>query len=363
MTTSPFRPSGSLSRPSAGPILLAGVLLGWLALGVACKGKDGADPTDGGGSDGGADGGGTDGGGTGDGGVPCDVNVSATRPADGQTNWYWRDPLKITLDGATDDLGFTLTDSSGREIPLSVSASDGGLVQTLSPGAGMTGSETYTLAMDICGKSDAISFTTSAYGLPLQVDEAELVGRTWYFDLPGATFVQPVGVGALLSTFLTMPILVGVTDASVDSIDLLGAQGVRDASEAWVQDTDQLTWDFPPADFGEAPYFEVEAEVIVIGYNYGGKLYEIPVYGFTVQGTIAADASKVGGGRAFGQGDTRNMGPLLGAGDEPTALCDTLASIGLECEVCPDGVQSCMTLEVLFPEAPLLPDVTLVEVD
>lgn len=343
-------------------LFIIGLPLGLLTL-TACNGDKGDDGlTDGGATDGGSTDGGSDGG-TGDGGEPCGITILSTEPADGETSWYWRDPLQVTLDGATDDLSFSLVSGSGVEVPLTLTTSEGGLVHTLTPGSGMTGSETYTLNMDVCGNVDAIGFSTTAYGTSLNVEASSLIGHTWYFDLPGATFVQPIGIGALLSTFLTMPILVGVTDANSEMIDLLGAQGVRDESEAWVQDLAQVTWDFPAASFEESPYFHVIADEVIIGYQYGSTLYEIPVYGFEVEGTISADGSTIGGAKAFGQGDTRNMGPLIGAGDEPTALCETFASIGLVCEECPDGIQSCMTLEVLFPEAPLLSGVTLVEVE
>ena len=357
------------NRAGAQALTLTLTLAVALAGAVGCKDKGGDDTGDGGTGDGGAGDGGTGDGGTGDGGVgdggttSCTVAVDETEPEDGDTGWYWRDALEVTLDGATDSLSFSLVDSSGTAIALTDSSSEGGLVHTLTPGAGMTGMETYTLTIEVCGDTQTVTFQTDEFGQPLESPANDLAGNTYYFDLPGATFVQPVGVGALLATFLDVPILVGFTAADETMVDLLGAQAARDADDEWVQDTDQLTWDFPAAGFEEAPFFQAIASEIVIGYSYGGDLYEIPVYEFQVEGTIAADGQSIGGGRALGQGDTRNMGPLLGAGEEPTALCEMLADIGLVCEACPDGEMSCLTLEVLFPEAPLMADITLVEVE
>ncbi|MCB9777119.1 MAG: Ig-like domain-containing protein [Alphaproteobacteria bacterium] len=335
---------------------------------IACKDK--GDDTGGIGSD---DGTGDDGTGTDtdsgatdtDGGTTdCEVDIDSLEPDDGDTGVYWRDPMEVTLDGATDpsNVTFTLTDSGGAAIPVTASWSEGGLVATLTAGDGMTGNETYTLQVDVCGNSASTSFTTSAYGLPLEGDPVSLKDTAFYFDLPGATFVQPPGVGALLATFLDVPIILGITDVSSTQIDLLGAQGERNDADEWIQDLAQVTWDFPVADFGTSPYFEAEAAEIVIGYSYGGDIYEIPVYNFHVEGTFSADGTRIGGGRAIGKGDTRNMGPLLGAGDEPDAVCEFLGTVGLVCEDCGDGNETCITLEALFPEAPVLPGVTVVEI-
>ncbi|RME24289.1 MAG: hypothetical protein D6798_11560 [Deltaproteobacteria bacterium] len=328
---------------------------------AACNGDKTTDTGSGGGGDGGADGGVTDGG-SADGGSSCTVAVVETEPDDGETGWFWRDELTVTLDGATDDVSFRLVDSSGTEIPLTESWSEGGLVATLTPGEGMTGLEVYTLTIDVCGTTTEVAFETDEYGLPLEDAPESLVGHTYYLDLPGATFVQPAGVGALLSTFLDVPILAGVTAASETSIDLLGAQAMRDSSDNWVQDTDQLTWDFPAAPFDTAPFFETTADEIVINYSYGGSVYAIPVYDFHIEGTLSADGQRIGGAIAMGKGDTKNMGPMLGAGDEPDAVCKFFASVGLECEDCGDGTMTCLTLEAHFPEATLLEGVELVEV-
>jgi len=344
------------------PLLILPALVLAAAAGTACKDKGGTTDDSGLGDGGGTDGGGDGGGDTGT--TTCTVAVTATTPTDGTTAWYWRDDLQVTLDGATDDVVFSLTDSGGSLIPTTFSTSEGGLVYTITPVSGMTGMETYTLTTQVCGETSAISFETDEYGTPLAMDATSLVGNTYFFDLPGATFVQPAGVGALLSTFLDVPILVGITAADNTMIDLLGAQATRDSSDAWIQDLAQLTWDFPAASFTDAPYFSATAAEITIGYAYGGDIYDIPVYDFEIRGTLSSDGLKIGGGQALGQGDTRNMGPLLGgAADDPTAVCDLLSGVGLVCEKCPDGVQACLTLEAHFSDAPLLDGVILSPVE
>lgn len=331
---------------------------------LACSGDKGDDTSvagDGGSaSDGGSS---SDGGGSSDGGAECTVAVTDTEPESGETGWYWRDRYEVTLDGATDDASFTLTSSGGTDIPLSEEWSEGGLQVVLTPGVGMTGDETYTLSIDVCGTTTDVVFQTSSYGLPLESDPSALVGNTYFFDLPGATFVQPVGVGALLATFLDVPILLGVTNATSSEIDVLGAQAERNSSDEWVQDMAQLTWDFPAGPFDESPYFSADAAEVVITYSFGGDVYEIPVYNFHIEGTFTADGSMIGGGIALGKGDTSNMGPMLGLEDKPEALCGYLGDLGLECEDCGDGSMTCITLEAWFPEAPLMPDTDLVVIE
>jgi hypothetical protein len=335
-----------------------------LLLAAACNRDKGAGDTGGvgdGGSDGGVgDGGDSGGDGGGDSGGPaCTASLLDSEPSDGETEVYGRDDIVLEFDADARAGQIVLSWDGGSSDLSSLAAWESdGLVATLS-GLELQASTAYSLDI-ACGDGIRLGFTTSEYGAPLSVDPSALVGRTYHLDLPGAKFVEPPGVGALLGLFLEQPILVGVTAADASSIDTLGAAGVDDGNGGVEQDLDQSTWDFPAADFGDAPYFATDPSDIVIVYSYDID-YEIPIYGFEFEGTFSADGSSIGGGKAGGLGDTRNLGPALGLDDDPLALCGYLAGFGLECEACPDEVAACLTIEAWFDPAPALDGVTLIE--
>jgi hypothetical protein len=340
-----------------------------LLFGTSCDG-DKADDTggvigdggtsDGGTTDSGAADGGTSDGGTGDSGSgpPCTAALIDSEPGADEVDVYWRDDIVLDFDSDATGAQLLLTWADGSsDLSALATWESGGLVATIS-GLQLQDSTAYTLSI-ACGDGFEVPFTTSTYGAPLEVDTATLVGQTYYLDLPGAKFVEPPGVGALLGLFLEQPILVGVTSVDAKWIDTLGAPGIEDGVGGATQDLDQGTWDFPAADFTQAPYFTTDPTDIVITYSYDID-YEIPIYGFVLEGTFSADGSSIGGGKAGGIGDTRNLGPALSLGDDPDALCKYMSGFGLVCEACPDGVEACMYIEAWFDPAPAQDGVVLV---
>ncbi len=293
-------------------------------------------------------------------GAPCTAEVVGIDPEDGTTDFYWRDTFAVVFSEPAEDLAaFSLVDGSGAEVELRADFDDSGLNATVGAVDGLAGDTAYTLTVEVCGAESTVSFATSAYGLPLEVDPTELVGNTYDFDLGGADYVEPAGLGALIGLYLSEPLLIGVVDAGEDTVSLMGAQGTVDASSQIHQDTNLATWDFGEADFSEAPFFSATADEIVIDYNG----IEVPIHAFHVEGTFAADASSIGGAEANGLADTRNMGPLLDLPDEPDSVCNVAQEwLGITCEACPDGGAYCLTLEALFDPAPLVEGLTLEEV-
>ena len=63
-----------------------------------------------------------------------------------------------------------------------------------------------------------------------------------------------------------------------------------------------------------------------------------------------------------GLGDTSGMGPLMGFGNDPNAVCDLLSDYGISCQDCPDGAgQYCVTLTGIIDTADAVPGLNVVE--
>lgn len=334
------------ARPRMWPTLV----LGMLSLGACHKGSVPDDKAH-------VDSG--NGGGTGNGddtGPSCSVTVLDTTPTDGESDFYWRDSLAVSFSDVANDLAtMTLLDGSGAEVATSVAWDEGGFQATVVPDAPLEGDADYTFQIDVCDSSTSVAFHTSRFGLPLEVDPSSLVGLTYDYDLAGATYTKPEGLGTVVGTMLSAPLLVGITAADNSSLTLMGAQGkISDTTGEISQDTNLATWDLGTADFTESPFFSTDADEIDIDYD--GSV--IPIYNFHVEGTFSSDASVIGGGEADGLADTRNMAPIFNSSD-PNVVCNYATSFGLSCTECPDGETYCMEIQAYFEPAPVVDGLTL----
>ena len=120
-------------------------------------------------------------------------------------------------------------------------------------------------------------------------------------------------------------------------------------------------YDFPPADFTEAPYFAADTEYINILYQSGSIEASIPMRDMHLEGTFSPDGSAIGGAWIGGLVDTSSLGPLLAIGDsdEPEVVCEYVSVFGLSCEDCGDGTELCLYVEAHFDDAPLLEGMTI----
>jgi len=284
----------------------------------------------------------------------CEVVVSSITPESGTTGVYYRTTMEVSFDEDASSLSptITLADPAGTEVGVGVAFDDTGFKATVTPTTPLEALTEYTLTVDICESTSAVAFTTSEYGGSLGVDPSALAGTTYHFSLGDAEYTQPEGLGALLSSFLDAPLLIGVGEVSGTTINVLGTQGMDDGGI--VPDPSFDVWDFGPATL-EGAYFQSSPTDIELEYGCA----TIPIYDFALSGTFAADASSIGGGSALGLGDSRHMGCLAGLGTDPDAICNYAATFGFACEECPDGNPWCLTIEAWFEPAPLLPGVSL----
>ncbi len=150
--------------------------------------------------------------------ITCDVTVT-TYPASGAADHYYMDPIEFYLS----DVDASATVSS--EIAGTTSVSEDGKTVTFTPDAPLSPSTAYSVTLDYCGGAAELSFTTSALGTEI-ADPNTLVGKTYNVNLADANIVSPAGVGSILGSVLTTPILIGVISAG-SSLEMIGAIGVE----------------------------------------------------------------------------------------------------------------------------------------
>jgi len=159
-------------------------------------------------------------------------------------------------------------------------------------------------------------------------------------DIESATWVQPAGVGALLTSQLEGDINITLTDHDSSSIKAVGAifEGVE-------QDFCEPTVDFPEADFDDPGFVVGPGDISVDMQG-----ISIEINNLYMSGMFASDCSWVGRGEVEGEVDARQLAPamadLLGTND-PEEICALLAGFGVECQPCStDGEPLCMTVEL-----------------
>jgi hypothetical protein len=287
----------------------------------------------------------------------CEAVISETRPSDGQSNWFYRDSVRLTFSEINPSVSAIGTDSSGNEVPLSFEWNDSREMAYLLPESGFwMGNENYTLNIDYCGNTASMSFSTSSYGSPLEVNVSELVDKTYNIDLASATYSQPPGIDIILGNNIDQPLLFGVEAATETAIDFVAALGVVDNFGAIEQSSG--LWFFPNADFTGSPYFDAFADYLAIDYNG----IAIPIHNFRISGTFSPDGNMIGMAAFSGLGDTRELGPaFLPNGDEDT-ICGILEPLGSECEACPgddSGGSYCIFLSGTIDEVSFIPNLIL----
>jgi hypothetical protein len=287
----------------------------------------------------------------------CAATILDQTPVNGASNWFYRDPVTVVFSESNPTFSITATDSTGAEVPVAYEWDDTRFNITILPESGAwSSSESYALLFDLCGSQPELSFGTSSYGDEMTINPTDLIGNTYLIDLASAEYIEPPGVGALLSTFIDQPLLFGVSNLVGDEIDFVASLGeLDDVSGDFLPIGSE--WSFSGVDFADRPYFYAQTEELVIPY----ATAEIPVYDFSISGTFSSDGSLIGEARFSGLGDTSGMGVLLNLGTEPDAVCSgLLADVGLDCIECPnDSGPYCIRLTGIIGEAALIPGLDL----
>ena len=270
----------------------------------------------------------------------CGVTIYESVPATDATNHYYRASVEFHLTGADESAVASLTDASGAAVAGASTLSEDATVVYFEPEAALSPSSAYTAGLTYCAGDANVAFSTSSLGEDVDAG-VDLVGHTYALDLGEARFVRPEGVGVLLQQYVTQELLAGVTSVS-DTIAMLGAIAVEE-SDPIAQDYCTETFDFPDADFAEAPFFELGPSTTAL--TIAG--FSVNIGDMLVSGTFAADGSYFGGGVLSGEIDGREVSEAFDEIEDAEALCALAASVGASCEACTaDGEIACLQIEV-----------------
>ena len=277
----------------------------------------------------------------------CTTELSETVPATGSSDAYYRAAIEAKFDLADATASIALHDASGGEVAGTVSRNDDDTIAYFTPDAPLTPGASYTAEVTWCGgaSSESVDFTTSSLGDPL-LDPSSVDGLTYLVDLSDARFAEPAGVGPLLALKVRQSILLTVTSVDATSLTMVGALTAASGS---TQDFCLPTIDFPePADFTDAPYWEVQADEAIL--NVADN--DVAIQNLVISATFSTDGATFGGGVLAGTIDTALLGGLLGS-DDPNYICDLAEDFGDECSECPNGNDTCLglRLEELFGDS------------
>ena len=261
----------------------------------------------------------------------CTVELDSTSPADGDAGVYWRDAIVFSLDGPDETATVSVIDGNGAAVSGDLENDDG--LVTWTALNGLTPSSEHTATVAWCGGEEAVSFTTSDLGAPLETD---IDGNAYLIDLGSATLVEPAGLGAFLDGALDIQLLVSVAVVGSE-LDFIGAATEADTLE---QDECAPTFGFERIDFSAEPFFEagpIDLPVDILDTS-------LTLWGMYLSGTFEADGGGMSAMGLEGALDIRELGPAFGdltGGlidlSDPDTACGTIGLFGVSCQSCPSG--------------------------
>ncbi|MCB9778534.1 MAG: Ig-like domain-containing protein [Alphaproteobacteria bacterium] len=272
------------------------------------------------------------------GGGDCDAMVLSVEPDDGDTDVNLGSTIRFTLSDADSTAVVTLASLDGSSVSGSSWLSDEDTVAVFQPSTALAAGATYVATLDYCGGSETAQFTTLDPGTPV----SGLVGKGYLVDLGSATWVEPAGVGDLISGLGDFEMLLGVAAETDSTITMFGATGNGSGG----QDTCAPTIDFPPADFSSNPYFQLGPTDMA--FDAGG--YAIEISNFRLGASFNETATRIEDGTVEGELDMRVLGPLVGdllGTTDPATICSYLTFLGVTCSSCSgDGASYCIGVEI-----------------
>ena len=286
---------------------------------------------------------------------PCNVNQVDVFPAPDETQAYYRTSVEASFKlatGTVDETGAAVSVTDGSGAAVAGEASWRGNTLVFAPAAPLNPASSYTTTVDYScsnGETKQITANWSTSEVGAATDSASLVGNAYKLDLANARFVKPEGIGALLSQYLTVDVLVGIESTDNSEIKMIGAIA-EEGSEPPVQAECDPTIDFPVADFSQNPYFSVSGDKFEINV----EDLSVAIEDFSLSGDFAPDGSYIDGVQLIGSIDTRPLVPLLGdEGSPDDAICALAATLNISCEPCSDGTGDfCLSLEADSIAAP-----------
>lgn len=265
----------------------------------------------------------------------CLNEVLDAFPDDGATDAYYRTTVEFFL-AESEPAATVALSGPGGPVSGQVSVVDRRVIFT--PNAPLDPSTAYSAVLDWSCPDETVQFTTSPLGTP--VDPAVLVGGAWRLDLANGRWIEPPNLGKAAAALVGADVLLGVVSADASAVEVIFA---RTDGIGGPQDLCEPTTPFPLGDFTDNPAFQVGPETVDLPMSSA----LVPIEGLVLSGAFSADASFLEGGRLQGLIDTAALVQLLNPGQDPDALCDLLAPLGVSCEPCPgSGLTTCAPIDV-----------------
>lgn len=256
----------------------------------------------------------------------CTATALVQFPVDGSGNVSLDTEVYAEFSESVTEADFLIAGVKGH----SELASDG-LSVHFYPDTPLRAGAALTTTLVLCGASTTATFQTVS---PLQVN---VTGNTYVsaLDESDIRWVEPAGLGpVLLSFFTTKFLLFSVERQTMDTLEMVGMAGIKDAYGVHPYACVEPIV-FPPVSFEANPSFQMpptDANLFVSGVN-------IPVYDLYINGTFSPDGRGILDARIGGLVDTRPIIDLMGMD-----MCDATP-----CVSCPDGRADCLRLEVEDP--------------
>ena len=209
-------------------------------------------------------------------------------------------------------------------------------------------------------------FTTGEMGTA--VDTGAFVGADYLLDLGTSNSAMP-GFGGLAESFVSGTYLVlhlGEADEASGEIEAFSGVVVEDGL-GYGQDlcvpTSTWGWEVPgPAEWTN-PHLWADGFPLWLSVDYGGVEFRMENTPTEASATVAPDGEAVTNVWIDTVVDTRPLWPLFGDVQDDWSTCVFLTSLGVECEICPDGEPACMAATLFIEEALRVPPLTGVHPD
>ena len=255
----------------------------------------------------------------------CSTVVTSTDPTNGAMDHYYRDSLRFVL-SEPDPTARVITDIVGT-----TSREDGGTTIVFTPEGNLSPSTEYTVGLDYCYGEPEIAFTTSHYGAPLDAS-AGLDGRAYSIAFDTGVYTVGENAGELLNAVFTRPVLVQFEDAGGGFVDIIAAVG-----KAGVQPPEQdlcgRTITLRRVSINELPLLSGG----VSDFEFGAQGGVLRFASLLFEGTVASDATSLGGIRYEAVMGVTEIVGLLPEFGNLESVCDLAENLGIPCSPCPNN--------------------------
>jgi hypothetical protein len=289
------------------------------------------------------------------------AQIVLTRPVEGATDVYHRDPILVEFDAELPSAAIELRDADGTLVSCEVTVEERPDRVIFDPHGDdpvehLLPDTDYTATIEWPGDAFELHFRTSTLGTPLTAPDAALEGQDYAREVAAGWFIDPYGMDVVMEVFGDdfVPVLhvqeVRDEDGRIEAYGAVVARVegelVQDlCSPTLAMDTEGATlgdWANPWAQFGP-----LDLQALDYTPGPGSPHTSTGVVQWTGSATFSPGGTELLG-HIEALVDTRAWDTLIdphGGGGEG---CDLLEALGIDCEDCPDGTGAhCLRMTLL----------------